>query len=388
MKRKIIGISLFVITATVISFYPLFDKTAKATVNQTRHILNSKPKIQLAILLDTSGSMSGLINQTRNQLWQVVNEFSKAKQGNEQAILEVAVYEYGNSRLSPNNGYIRQVSPLTTELDQVSEALFSLTTSGGDEYCGYVIQTATNQLNWSKDTGDIKVIFIAGNEPFTQGPVAFQTAVQTAKAKGITVNTIHAGDHQQGVNGGWLQGAQLAGGEYMNIDHNHQVAHIEAPQDKKIAELNAQLNHTYVPYGDKGEEKAARQQEQDRKSRDISLGLAAKRAQAKASSVYSNESWDLVDALSAGRVDLKDIEEEALPQELRKLDKPKQEAFLKQKAQERKKIKEEIQRLGEARNAYVAEQQAAAPAPAVNTIDKAMSQAIRKEAAEKNYNIK
>lgn len=388
MQRKIFAIGIFVLTAAVVGFYPLLDKTAKANVNQVKHILQHKPKIQLAILLDTSGSMSGLINQTRNQLWQVVNEFAKAKQGNDNASLEVAVYEYGNSRLSANNGYIRQVSPLTSELDQVSEALFSLTTNGGDEYCGYVIQTATNELAWSKAEGDIKVIFIAGNEPFTQGPIAFQAAVQSAKAKGITVNTIHAGDHQQGVNSGWLQGAQLAGGEYMSIDHNHQVAHIVTPQDKKIAELNARLNDTYVPYGDKGAEKAARQQEQDRKSRDISLGLVAKRAQAKASAAYSNESWDLVDAVETGRVDLKEIDSEALPQEIRNLEQPKQQAYLKNKADERKKIKEEIQRLGEARNAYVAEQQAAAPAPAVSTIDKAISQAIRKEAEKKNYTIK
>ena len=38
------------------------------------------PRIQLAIVLDTSNSMDGLIDQTRNQLWQVVNEFSSARQ--------------------------------------------------------------------------------------------------------------------------------------------------------------------------------------------------------------------------------------------------------------------------------------------------------------------
>ena len=142
MKNKIITISLFVATAVVVAFYPLTNKTAGAKVNV---ILNEKPKIQLAILLDTSSSMNGLIDQTRNQLWQVVNEFAKAEQNGIKPSLEVAIYEYGNSRLSSNTGFIRQVSALTGELDEVSEALFSLTTNGGSEYCGYAIKTAVNQ---------------------------------------------------------------------------------------------------------------------------------------------------------------------------------------------------------------------------------------------------
>ena len=133
MKNKLFTIGLFVITAVVVAFYPFMQKQADANVNI---VLNAKPKIQLAILLDTSSSMNGLIDQTRNQLWQVVNEFSKAEQNGVKPSLEVAVYEYGNSRLSASNGYIRQVSGLTGELDAVSEALFSLTTNGGSEYCG------------------------------------------------------------------------------------------------------------------------------------------------------------------------------------------------------------------------------------------------------------
>ena len=191
--------------------------------------------------------MSGLIDQTRNQLWQVVNEFSKAKRKGVSPALEVAVYEYGNNRLSAESGYVRQVTKLTGELDQVSEALFSLTTNGGDEYCGTVINTAVTELNWSQSENDIKSIFIAGNEPFTQGPVAFGKAIDAARKKGITVNTIHAGNNQAGIQTGWQQGALMAGGDYMSIDHNHHIAHITTPQDKKINELNTKLNKTYIP---------------------------------------------------------------------------------------------------------------------------------------------
>lgn len=382
MKNKILTISLFIITATVVGLYPFVQKTAGANVNV---VLNEKPKIQLAILLDTSSSMNGLINQTRNQLWQVVNEFSKAERDGVKPSLEVAVYEYGNSRLSANTGYIRQVSALTGELDEISEALFSLTTNGGSEYCGYVINTAVKELAWSKSDTDIKAIFIAGNEPFTQGPVSYREAISFAKHKGITINTIHAGALQQGANSGWKDGALLAGGEFMSIDHNHKIAHFDAPQDKKIAELNAKLNKTYVPYGVKGRAKAKRQQEQDQKSNAISQALLSKRAASKASSMYKNENWDLVDALESGKVELEKLDDEVLPEEMRKLSKDNQKRYLQEKVDKRLEIKKEILGLSRERSKYVAKKKLESPAPSVATMDKVLTSAIQKQGKSKNY---
>ncbi|HWW60799.1 MAG TPA: hypothetical protein VN181_05465, partial [Thermoanaerobaculia bacterium] len=122
-----------------------------------------KPVIQVAILLDTSNSMDGLIDQARTQLWRVVNEFATAKKNGTTPDLYVALYEYGNAGLAAERGYIRRVLPLTTDLDRVSEELFALKTNGGDEYCGHVIAEATKGLAWSTKSDDLKVIFIAGN---------------------------------------------------------------------------------------------------------------------------------------------------------------------------------------------------------------------------------
>ena len=385
MKNKLFTISIFIITAVVIGFYPFIQKSADANVNIT---LNKNPKIQLAILLDTSSSMNGLIDQTRNQLWQVVNEFSKAEQNGLKPSLEVAVYEYGNSRLAANTGYIRQVSALTGELDQVSEALFSLTTNGGSEYCGYAIKTAVADLPWSQSDGDIKAIFIAGNEPFTQGPVSYKNAIELAKQKGITINTIHAGNMQQGANSGWKDGALLAGGEYMAIDHNHKIAHINAPQDKNIAVLNEKLNKTYIPYGAKGQEKAHRQKVQDDKSNAISSALLSKRAAAKASSMYDNSSWDLVDALETGKVKLDKIEEKELPEPLRQMSKDKRKDFLEKKVQERQELKKEIAKLSTERSKYVTKKKIEAGAPSVATMEQAVTKAIQKQGEAKNYKFK
>ncbi len=346
-----------------------------------------RPRIQLAILLDTSNSMDGLIDQTRNQLWQVVNEFSSAKKNGVRPILEIALFEYGNNGLSRSSGYIRKLSGFTRELDKVSEALFSLTTNGGDEFCGYAIKSAIEQLQWSHSDRDVKSIFIAGNESFAQGPVDFREAARAAIESGIAINTIHAGDHQQGIDGNWQLGAQLAQGSYMSIDANRKVVHVEAPQDKRIAELNARLNETYLPYGEQGANKARRQMEQDAQSSSISPALLAKRAKSKSSSFYNNAGWDLVDAMNDGQVDEKglvEMEEADLPAPMKGLSSGEKLGYVRRKAQERARIKQEIESLSESRATFVAEarrKQAAAP----SSMGDALSNAIKQQAEQKQF---
>jgi hypothetical protein len=347
------------------------------------------PRIQLAIILDTSNSMDGLIEQTRNQLWQVVNEFSTARQNGLTPILEIALFEFGNSGISLDRGYVRKLNGFTRELDAVSQGLFSLTTNGGEEYCGYAIETAVRQLQWSHSDSDIKTIFIAGNESFAQGPVAYQQAIELAARQGISINTIHAGSHREGIADGWQAGAMLAGGDYLSIDADQQVVHIEAPQDARINQLNAMLNDTYVAYGSNGADKAQRQLQQDRMSSDISAALLAKRAQSKASAFYGNADWDLVDALRDGEVaegQLAEMEDSALPEPMQGLSDRQKLDYLRQKQNEREAIQQEILELSENRADYVAskKREQAAAAPSVSDV---LSGAIRKQAQQKNFSF-
>lgn len=379
------------IVILVCSLFILASHAQTKIPEQKRHILSPKPisppKIQLAILLDTSGSMDGLIDQTRNQLWQVVNEFSSVKKNGVTPILEVALFEYGNDGNSRDTGFVRMLNNFTRELDEVSEGLFSLTTNGGSEYCGFAIKTAVLSLNWSHSPHDIKTIFIAGNEPFTQGPVNYRDALILASQHGIAINTIHAGDHQLGIDTGWQAGASLAGGDYMSIDANRRTVHIIAPQDKRISELNSQLNNTYVPYGKQGAEKSRRQYTQDNESQKISAGLLAKRARTKSSSYYSNAKWDLVDAIEEGEVDdqaLANIDESNLPSAMQQMSIKEKKSYVLKKSDKRKAIKKEILTLSKARDGYVAKQnkQLAASEP---TMSDALAQAIKKQAKQKNY---
>src|SRR5437870_3100162 len=132
------------------------------SVRATDFVEAKSPRVQIALLLDTSNSMDGLIEQAKSQLWRIVNEFINAKQNGQRPRLQVALYEYGNNGLSASSGYIRQVQPLTEDLDKISEELFKLKTNGGEEYCGWVIKVAIESLAWSKSSHDFKAVFIAG----------------------------------------------------------------------------------------------------------------------------------------------------------------------------------------------------------------------------------
>ena len=348
-----------------------------------------RAKIQMAILLDTSNSMDGLIDQTRNQIWSVVNEFSTAKKNGLTPILEVALFEYGNDDNSESVGYVRKLNNFTRELDLVSEGLFSLKTNGGSEYCGYAIKTAVTDLQWSQSSHDIKTIFIAGNEAFTQGPVSHSAAIKLAEKNGIAVNTIFAGEFNAGISAGWQGGAHMAGGDYMSIDTNQKIVHIDAPQDKQIAELNNQLNATYIPYGRLGKESEKRQLEQDEVSGSISSGLLAKRAKSKSSDFYNNSSWDLVDALQDGKVkedELVTLDEEQLPEKMKAMSGDERKQYIQTQSKLRTQLKEEITRLGESRKQYVAEKKKEQVESAPSVSD-ALSNAVKKQASKKGFKL-
>ena len=342
----------------------------------------AEPKIQLAILIDTSSSMDGLINQTREQLWKIVNTFATAKKNGKRPRFELALYEYGNDSLSRESNFIRMVAPLTTDLDKVSEQLHKLRTNGGDEYCGAVIAKAVSQLEWSKNKGDLKLIYIAGNEPFSQGPVSYVTAVKNAIEHGIVVNTIHAGDAQTGINGKWKDAAMLADGNFLTIDQNRAIAQINAPQDAEIAKLGNELNKTYVGYGDDAPAAVMRQEAQDKAAMGMSLGSGTARAVTKSSANYDNSGWDLVDAKRKG-ADVAKMPAAALPAPMRDMKPAERVEFVEKKATERAEIQEKIRRLNTEREQFVKAEEKKAGGKKEATLDTALLESAKAQ-GEKN----
>jgi hypothetical protein len=344
-----------------------------------------RPSVQIAILLDTSGSMTGLIDQAKTQLWNVVNEFVRAKKDGQVPAIQVALFEYGKDTLSAEQGYIRQILPLTDDLDRVSEELFALKTKGGEEYCGWVIRDAVNKLEWNT-TGDVyKTIFIAGNEAFTQGPVDFHASCRSAIERGIIVNTIFCGPSDLGGNIGWKDGAVLAEGRYMSIDQNQKVVAIPAPQDAEIAKLGVDLNKTYLPFGKLGQAGQARQAVQDSNAINASPGAIASRSVSKANAFYCNDAWDLVDAIKNGKCKLDDLKDDELPADLQKLDKAARKAKVDEASKQRAEIQAKILKLNQDREIFLEAERKKQAAPKADTLDQAIVGAIRDQATRHHF---
>lgn len=310
-------------------------------------------KIQVALLLDTSGSMNGLIEQAKSRLWNIVNTLTTLKYEGKAPDIEIALYEYGNDNLLEKDNFIRQITPLTTDLDLISEKLFALTTNGGSEYCGAVIQDATKQLKWDDGNANMKLVYIAGNEGFNQGGVDYKTALTAALQQKIYVNTIYCGDQTTGVRLLWKDGADKGEGKYFNIDSNAAVKYIDTPYDAEITKCNDKINTTYVGYGTKGEEKKMNQVVQDNNAGSVSAANKAERSISKTKMVYKNEDWDLVDKVKKDKDAVLKLKKEELPKEYQNKTKEEIQKIINEKAAEREKIQKEIAELAKKRQAYI-----------------------------------
>jgi len=344
---------------------------------------SAQKKIKIALLIDTSNSMDGLIEQAKSQLWKFVNALSSARYDNEKPLLELALYEYGNDGLPASEGHIKQVVNFTKDLDLVSEKLFSLRTNGGNEYCGQVIDKSLKQLDWSGDDADLKVIFIAGNETFTQGSTPYKKACGLANEKNVVVNTIFCGDFETGIASQWKNGADLTQGSYMSINQNSLTTYINSPFDDDITKMNDKLNDTYIYYGKDGEKHKGNQLMQDKNAEVYGRSNKMERTLSKSSGFYSNESWDLVDATKQKSFDFSKIKEEELPEEFKKMDVKQREKAIQQKSQERELINKQIAELNQLRLKYLATQTDKSIDD--QSLDAAMLKAIRAQATKKGF---
>lgn len=313
----------------------------------------AEKKVQVAILFDTSNSMDGLIDQAKSRIWNIVNEVSELTYQGESPLIQFALYRYGNDGLSEKSNYIEKVLGFSSDLDVISQKLFGLTTNGGQEYCGAVIATSLKELAWSNSPTDLKMIYIAGNEPFDQGPVDFRQECKKAIGKDIFINTIYCGDYEQGIREFWQEGATCSEGDYFNINSDEAIAHIDTPYDSQIQIYNDSLNGTYYGYGADGGVRKMAQVAEDSNAEMEAPAVATERAIVKSKKVYKNDSWDLIDGVNSGEVDLDELEETELPDEFKGLTGEEREAKLKEKEAERKKYQDKIAELAVERQKFI-----------------------------------
>jgi len=348
------------------------------------------PKIQVAVLLDVSNSMDGLIDQAKAQLWNMVNTMAKAKCSGDMAPqIEIALYEYGRSSNDVKQGYVKKINGFISNLDSLSENLFGLTTNGGDEYCGHVIFSSINELQWDATPTYYKVIFIAGNEDFLQGDVQYLQACGAAKQKGVIVNTIYCGDKMQGIREHWNLNAECGNGSYTNINQNAKTEEIPTPYDSMIYVMNNKLNGTYITYGSYGTMGFSKQSKMDVANSSMGKSAGLKRVAAKSNSkIYYNGDWDLVDKVQADSIGaFASLEMKTLPDSLKNKTKAELKTIVAAKTKERNAVQQEILTLNKQREAYIAAEKAKrAGNKNEQTLETEVERIIKEQA--KRYNMK
>jgi hypothetical protein len=340
--------------------------------------------VDLVICLDTSGSMEGLLDSARARLWDVVNSMNGVRPTPR---LRVGLLTYGSPHNSTaSRGWVLKQSDLTSDLDTVYAKMMAMSTNGGEEYVGWVLNDAVNDMNWSTDPKALRLIFVAGNESADQGInyYNFRNVARVAKAKDILINAIYAGPREQGAAEQWPGVASCGGGSFSAIDMQCGTMQVETPHDKLLLELNLKLNSTYVPYGDAGSRGAANQAEQDGLAQKVGVASAASRVAAKATAMYDNAGWDLVDAVAQGRVEVKDLKKESLPAPMQALPVEEREAYVKKVQTQRADIRRQINETQAARSEHLAVARKKAAGGKV-ALDEAMEKTLREQAAAKGF---
>lgn len=362
----------------------LFEPSAADAQNNYVELTGPRRVIELAICLDASSSMDGLIDAAKQKLWGIVNDLALADPAPE---LRVALFTYGNDNYSPESSWVREETPFTGDLDLVSQRLFAITTDGGTEYVGRVLQRA-GQLQWHAPGDALRLIVVAGNESADQDTeVRSREMCRDLITRGIIVNSIYCGAPEDSDAVGWRDVATLADGKFATIDKDNGTVAISTPFDDSLGVLSAALNKTYIPFGASGAVGAANQEAQDANAASMNPATAASRAQAKSSALYQCM-WDLVDACKKGEVKLADVKTADLPEPMQALSAPERQAYLDKMSAQRGAVQNEIDDLSAKRDAFVIEEKKRQAIDDSQGLDNAMRKAILEQAEKRGIQFK
>ena len=359
------------------SVLPVAASSSRSTTGSAGLLGEDSRAVDVVICLDTSGSMEQLLDAVRARLWDVVGELARMKPTPE---LRVGLLAFGSEEGTVENGWIAQHVDLTDELDTVYASLMALTTKGGEEYVGRALHSALQEMSWSPEWNALKVIFVAGNESADQGveDFDFRIMARAARDKAIIINSLYAGNREQGTVEQWPELARQGGGNFSAIDPAVGNVQIPTPHDEPLLALNARLNETYVPYGPNGRDGLVNQVAQDGNASRLGVQSCSSRIVAKGSALYNNASWDLVDAAIQEGFDWDSIGVEDLPEELQSMAHEELAGYVAQKRADRESIQEQIQKISQQRENYI--RAVRAREIASSDIGEAMRQAIREQA--------
>ena len=380
-NSKIIALALVVATATGIALFPTLQK-AQAT--HGGHVVPQQShRIEVVFILDTTSSMSGLIQAAKEKIWSIATTMASAQENPDIRMGLVAFRDRGDA-------YITRVFDLSDDLDSMYASLMDFRAQGGGdgpESVNQALYDAIHKISWSQDSNVYKVAFLVGDAPPHMDypdDVKYPVTLATAASKGIVVNAIQSGQHQY-TRPAWQQIAALGKGEYFQVEDSGNTVAVSTPFDEKLSRLAAELEDTRLYFGD-AITRAAQQAKLDANARlrkELSAEALARRdtfnatASGKANLLGESE---LVDAISSGRVELDDIDEENLPASLQAMAPEEQMAVINEQAQRRDQLQQEIKRLSESRSNFIKEK-VEAEGGAEDSLDEKIYRAVKGQAA-------
>ncbi|HEX8557147.1 MAG TPA: vWA domain-containing protein [Pyrinomonadaceae bacterium] len=316
--------------------------------------------LEMVFVLDTTGSMGGLIEGAKQRIWGIVNEVMQTPARPAVRVGLVAYRDEGDA-------YVTQVLPLTNDLDKVYTTLMEYRAEGGGdgpENVRRALADGVRRAGWSKSSaGTAQIVFLVGDAPphddYAQEPDALSTTAEAVRA-GMVVNTIQCGADPQ-TQAVWQQIARRGEGQYFRIAQDGGVQSVATPYDSRLSELGNRLGATYVAYGGGAgadgerfrDEAAARQA----RTETTVAGAAPVAAQADraVNKALNRDAYvgDLLQSIENGSVKLDEVKADDLPADLKKLSDADRRKEVGRRLAERQKIRDEIVALNKQRDAYI-----------------------------------
>ncbi|MBI5624263.1 MAG: VWA domain-containing protein [Elusimicrobia bacterium] len=366
-------IALF--SAAVLSVSPALAAQAEAAKKEA-------PSIEVVFVLDTTGSMGGLLEGAKRKIWSIVNDMAEGKPTPK---IKMGVVAYRDR----SDQYLTQVEPLTANLDAVYEKLLALRAQGGGDGPEDVLTAldhAVSKAGWSSTPRTLRIVFLVGDAPphedYTDVPPYAKT-VQAAVLKGIKVNAIRCGT-DAATGQAWQSIARLGEGKFFTIDQGGGVRAADTPFDRDIAALQAKIDGTTLAFGSMAAEARGDAVRGVGFMSAAPASAMAARAEYKAKTGFSREK-DLLAAVEGGTVALAKVRDSELPDSMKGKSLAEKQAHLARVAEERAALGRKIAELSKKRARFLAEQAANAPA-SKDSFDAKVTETLREQARSVGIN--
>ena len=383
MKTKLLGIALFGLTLAAIVYYPQLSAKNIQVDPPINHHITANPKIDVVFVLDTTGSMGGLIQTAKEKIWSIATTMASAQPTPEIRIGLVAYRDRGDS-------YVTKIVDLSDDLDSVYAKLMDFEANGGGdtpESVNKALYDAVHNMSWSQEDQAYQVIFLVGDAPphMDYNEVRYPQIVASALEKGIVINTIQCGEIPSAIEP-WTQIASLGHGIFFQVEQAGGSVAYTTPFDEEIADLSAKLDDTRLYYGTEEEKEKMRGKvaATDKLHEGASLASRARRgvfnvsAGGRTNLLGDNE---LVAAVASGSIDLNELDEDALPEALKPMARAEQEAFVAELAEERADLQRQIRELSQDRDGYLAKKVDEAGG-LKDSLDQKIYNAVKEQAGE------